>query len=46
MAGALGKFAAMLVKLKGVTASTNPSSGRISVVLMFPSGETKGWYWS
>ena len=42
MAGALGKLAAILVKLNGVTASTNPSRGLISVVLILPSGETNG----
>ena len=31
-AGALGKFAAILVKLNGVIASMNPSNGLISVV--------------
>ena len=28
MAGAVGKFPAIAVKLNGVTANTNPSSGR------------------
>ena len=43
MAGALGRFAAMLVKLNGVTARTNPSRGRISVEFSTPLGETSGW---
>ena len=38
-AGALGRFPAMAVKLKGVTAKTNPSSGRSSRVLAVPAGE-------
>ena len=41
-AGALGRLAAILVKLNGVIARINPSKGLISVVLMVPSGETKG----
>ena len=32
IAGALGRLAAMLLKLNGVIASTNPSNGRISVL--------------
>ena len=41
-AGALGKFAAILVKLNGVIASMNPSNGLISVVFSIPSGDTNG----
>ncbi len=43
MAGALGRLAAILVKLNGVIASTNPSRGLISVEFLTPSGETSGW---
>jgi hypothetical protein len=42
MAGALGRLAAILVKLNGVIESTKPSKGLISVEFFTPSGETKG----
>jgi len=42
-AGALGRFPAILVKLKGVMASTKPSRGLISVEFDIPSGEISGW---
>ncbi len=38
-AGALGRLPAMAVKLNGVTAKTNPSSGRSSSALAYPGGE-------
>ena len=41
-AGAVGRLAAMAVKLKGVSAKTNPSSGRYSVRFQIP-GEETGW---
>jgi hypothetical protein len=40
MAGAVGRLAAMAVKLKGVTAKTNPSSGRCSTRFQIPGEET------
>ncbi|GIR88793.1 MAG: hypothetical protein CM15mP87_02850 [Candidatus Neomarinimicrobiota bacterium] len=40
-AGAHGRFPAMEVKLKGVIAKTNPSSGRYSREFLTPSGEKK-----
>jgi hypothetical protein len=33
----------MLVKLNGVIERTKPSKGLISVELITPSGDTKGW---
>src|SRR5574341_231211 len=42
IAGAVGRFAAIEVKLKGVTARTNPSSGRYSIRFHWPGGEM-GW---
>src|SRR5689334_18168334 len=39
-AGAVGRFAAIDVKLKGVTAKTKPSSGRYSTRFHCPGGET------
>ena len=42
IAGALGRLAAMLVKLNGVIERTNPSRGRISVEFSTPAGETSG----
>ena len=41
-AGAVGRFAAIEVKLKGVTAKTKPSSGRYSSRFHWPGGE-RGW---
>ena len=43
IAGALGRFAAILYKLKGVIERTKPSRGRMSVEFWTPSGETNGW---
>ena len=43
-AGAVGKFPAMEVKLIGVTAKTNPSSGRYSTIFHIPSGEYSGCF--
>ena len=40
MAGAVGRLAAMEVKLKGVTAKTKPSSGRCSTRFHWPGEET------
>ena len=42
-AGAVGRFPAMEVKLKGVTAKTKPSRGRSSRRFQVPVGE---WGWS
>ncbi len=42
MAGAVGRLPAIAVKLKGVTASTKPSSGRYSSWFHVPAG-LKGW---
>jgi len=41
-AGADGRFAAILVKLNGVTAKTNPSKGRCSMEFFVGSGEYIG----
>ena len=41
-AGAVGRLAAMAVKLNGVSAKTNPSSGRYSIRFQIP-GEETGW---
>src|SRR5919201_6415079 len=41
IAGAVGRFPAMAVKLKGVTAKTKPSSGRYSMRFHAP-GEENG----
>ena len=41
-AGADGKFAAILVKLKGVTAKTKPSRDRCSMEFLVGSGEYIG----
>ncbi len=43
IAGALGRLAAILVKLNGVIERTKPSNGRISVEFLTPGGETNGW---
>ena len=40
MAGAVGRLAPMAVKLNGVTANTNPSSGRCSTRFQMPGAET------
>jgi len=39
-AGAVGRFPAIDVKLNGVTANTNPSSGRCSMRFHAPGAET------
>ena len=42
-AGALGRLPAMLVKLKGVSANTKPSSGRYSTRFQVGCGLYMGW---
>ena len=42
-AGAQERLAAIDVKLKGVMAKINPSSGRYSKWFFTPSGEISGW---
>ena len=41
--GAVGRLAAILVKLNGVTANINPSRGRYSILLLVGGGEWIGW---
>ena len=43
MAGAVGRFPAIEVKLNGVTAKTKPSSGRASLMFHMPGDDSGCW---